>query len=184
MWLPLYLLSAHAMVSLTHLQVKVAPFSRYVDVRSYNTLFRQTASFIAKTKETLKSLVIVFDEFPGLYPEGRERGGCGTPSGHEPWCVKMSKLFLEQLLAALNDNAFPQLEKIRFEGFHHLENTHFYDAQRAGVASVLRSVRESEGRFTNATFTDIKSLSGRRSCEGHDGGPRDVGRFAELLTTS
>jgi hypothetical protein len=184
MWLPLHLLSAHAMVSLTHLQVKVAPFSRSVDVRSYNTLFRQTASFIAKTKETLKSLVIVFDQFPGLYPEGPRRGGCGTPSGHEPWCIKMSKLFLEQLLAALSENAFPQLEKIRFEGFHHLENLNIYNAQMAGVAGVLRSVRECESRFTNATFTDIKSLSGRKSCEGHDGGQRDVGTFAELLTTS
>jgi hypothetical protein len=184
MWLPLYLLSAHAMVSLTHLQVKVAPFDREIDVRSYNTLFHQTASFIAKIKETLKSLIIVFDQCPSLYPEGQLKGGCGTPSGHNPWCIKMAKLFLQQLLAALNENAFPQLEKIRFEGFHHLEDADANNAARAELAGVLRSVRESESRFTNATFTDIKSLSGRESYCGHNGGPGDDGRFAELLTKS
>ena len=184
MWLPLYLLSTHAMVSLTHLQVKVAPFSRSVDVRAYNTLFRQTSSFITKTRETLKSLIIVFDEHPGLYLEGQLKGGCGTPSGHNPWCIKMAKLFLEQLLAALNENAFPQLEKIRFEGFHHLEDANAHSAARAGLASVLRSVRESESRFGNTTFTDIKSLSGRKNYHGHNGGPGDDGRFAELLAKS
>jgi hypothetical protein len=184
MWLPLYLLPAQAMVSLTHLQVKVAPFSRYVDVRAYNTLFRQTASFITKTKETLKSLIIVFGEIPGLYPEGQLKGGCGTPSGHNPWCKKMAKLFLEQLIATLNENAFPQLEKIRFEGFRNLEGANAHNTAMAGLAGVLRSVRESEGRFTNATFTGIKSLSCRQSYTGHDGGLRDDGRFAELLSKS
>ena len=184
MWLPLYLLPAHAMVSLTHLQVKVAPFSRYVDVRAYNTLFHQTASFITNTNETLKSLIIVFGESPGLYPEGQLKGGCGTPSGHNPWCIKMAKLFLEQLIAALNENFFPQLEKIHFEGFRHLEGANAHDATRAGLAGVLRSVRESEGRFTKATFTDIKSVSCRESYTGHDDGLRDDGRFAELLAQS
>jgi hypothetical protein len=184
MWLPLYLLSAHAMVSLTHLQVKVAPFDPEIDVRSYNTLFHYTASFIAKTKETLKSLIIVFDQYPSLYPEGRYKGGCGTPSGLNPWCIKMAKLFLERLLAALNENAFPQLEKIRFEGFHHLEDANVCDVARAGLTDVLRLVRESESRFTNATFTDVKSLSGRHSYPGHDGGPGDDGGFAELLARS
>jgi hypothetical protein len=184
MWLPLYLLSAHAMVSLTHLQVKLAPFSRSVDVRGYNTLFHQTASFITKTKETLKSLIIVFDQSPSLYPEGQLKGGCGTPSGHNPWCIKMAKLFLERLLAALNENAFPQLEKIRFEGFHHLGDANAHNVARAGLTDVLQLVRESESRFTNATFTDIKSLSGRHSYTGHDGGPRDDGGFAELLARS
>ncbi|GAB7330787.1 hypothetical protein MBLNU13_g02335t2 [Cladosporium sp. NU13] len=65
MWLPLYLLSLHAMNSLSHLQVKVPPFDMYTDLRSYQTLFRQTASFAAKVSNTLRSLVIVSGELDG-----------------------------------------------------------------------------------------------------------------------
>jgi hypothetical protein len=182
MWLPLYLLSTHAMVSITHLQVKVAPFSRSVDVRAYNTLFRQTANFIAKTKETLKSLNIAFGESLSLHPEFA--GGCHTPNGHRLWCIKMAKLFLEQLLVALNEKSFPQLEDIHFEGFDILENASRHEVARAELAGVLQSVRESESRFTNATFTDIKSQSGRQGIHGVDRQTDKDGRFADLLATS
>jgi hypothetical protein len=179
MWLPLYLLSAHGMVSLTHLQIKVTPFSRSVDVRSYNTLFRQTASFIAKTKETLKSLIVAFGESVSLHPEFA--GGCHTPSGHRPWCIKMAKLFLEQLLVVLNENSFRQLEEIHFEGFDILEEASRHDVE---LTSFLHSVRESESRFTNATFTDVKSQSGRQGLHGVDRQTDKDGRFTDLLATS
>lgn len=186
MWLPLYLLSAHAMVSLIHLQVKVPPFSVYTDLRSYNTLFRQTAIFITKTKETLKSLVIVFDESRSMYPDSDSKG-CGTGNVYRtgyyrPWCIKMAKLFLEQLLDALNENNFSQLEEIHFEGFDLLEDANPHEAASAELAVVLQLVRDS--RFTNATFTDLSSVHGRQSYHGHDRKTDGDGRFAELLTSS
>jgi hypothetical protein len=186
MWLPLYLLSAHAVVSLTHLQVKVPPFSNETDLRSYNTLFHQTAMFVTKTKETLKSLIIVFDEFIDFYANPRATL-CGTGRSlhygyHRPWSIKMAKLFLEQQLAVLNENAFPQLEEIRFEGFDVLENANPRDAARAELAGVLQLVRDT--RFLNATFTDLSSVQGRKSYHGHDRNTKDDSKFAELLTTS
>jgi hypothetical protein len=185
MWLPLYLLSAHAVVSLTQLQVKVPPFSTGIDLRSYNTLFRQTAMFVTKIKETLKSLIIVFGECRSVY-EGFVHYGCGTGRGNHfercRWYVKMAKLFLEQQLAALNENAFPQLEEIRFEGFHLLENATPQEAADAELAGVLQLVRET--RFTNATFTDISSVQGRQSYHGNNQNTEGDSRFAQLLTTS
>jgi hypothetical protein len=185
MWLPLYLLSKHAMDSLTHLQVKVPPFSRFTDLRSYQTLFRQTASFTAKVKDTLKSLVIVFGESSSLYADP-ESEGCGTVNIHRhhyrSWCIKMAKLFLEQELAALNENAFPRLTTIRFEGFHLLEDADPGEAASAELADVLRLVRDC--RFTNATFTEISSVQERQSYHGHNRNTDGDSRFVELLKTS
>jgi hypothetical protein len=186
MWLPLHLLSAHAMASLTHLQVKVPPFSVETDLRSYNTMSHQTAMFVTKTKETLKSLIIVFDEFMNLYANPSVKL-CGTGRAlhdnyHRPWSIKMAKLFLEQQLAVLNDNAFPQLEEIRFEGFDVLENANPQDAARAELAGVLQLVRDT--RFTNASFTDIPSVQGRRSYQGNNHNTKDDSRFTKLLETS
>jgi hypothetical protein len=184
MWLPLYLLSAHAMVSLTHLQIKLAPFDqRSADVRSYITLFHQTASFIAKTKDTLKSLIIVFANARHAYPDPTKRGAC-VPESHRPWAMKMAKLFLEQVLAALHENSFPQLEEIRFEGFQILEDANPDEVANAELAGVLQLARECESRFTNASFTDIKSLSGRKSFGGYDLQTDNYGRFADLLASS
>jgi hypothetical protein len=185
MWLPLYLLSAHTVVSLTHLQVKVPPFSTDIDLRNYNTLFRQTAMFVTKTKGTLKSLIIVFGECRSIYGDFVTYG-CGTGRanhlGRCRWYIKMAKLFLEQQLAALNENAFPQLEEIRFEGFRLLENATPQQAADAELAGVLQSVRDT--RFTNATFTDISSVQGRDSYHGNNRHTEGDSRFAELLATS
>lgn len=185
MWLPLHLLSAHSMASLTHLQVKVPPFSKHTDLRSYNTLFHKTANFMATTRETLKSLIIVFGECRSVYPDTAYRGGCGTPNYHRPWSIKMAKLFLEQLLAVLNENAFPQLEVIHFEGFHLLEDADPHEAARAELAGVLQLVQDTCSRFANATLTDLRSVQGRQSYHGHNRGTNeDLDRFAELLASS
>lgn len=77
MWLPLHLLSTHGMESLSRLHVKVRPFDMYTDLRSYQTLFQQTASFAAKVRNTLRSLVIVFGEPNGLW-EPCHPELCGT----------------------------------------------------------------------------------------------------------
>ena len=188
MWLPLYLLSAHALGSLSHLQVKVPPFVIYTDLRSYQTLFRQTASFLVKVRETLRSLVIVFGESRRLHRMPRELYGTNRAfleGYYRPWCIKMAKLFLEQMLTALNDNAFPLLKEIRFEGFALLKKANPRQAALAGVEldSIFQSIRDC--RFTDATFTDISSVQGRQSYHGHnrntDG---DCSRFEELLADS
>lgn len=69
MWLPLHILLAHALDSLTHLQVKVPPFDMDIDLRNYLTLFQQTAAFTVKVRETLESIVIVFGESERTYKQ-------------------------------------------------------------------------------------------------------------------
>jgi len=97
----------------------------------------------------------------------------------------MAKLFLEKMLTALNDNAFPLLKEIRFEGFALLKKANPRQAALAGVEldSIFQSIRDC--RFTDATFTDISSVQGRQSYHGHnrntDG---DCSRFEELLADS
>ena len=191
MWLPLYLLSPHAMVSLTHLQVKVPPWGSDVDVRNYNTLFRQTAMFITNTKETLKSLTIVCAVSRGLWKDPNFFEAFGNGRIHRntvsrPWSIKMAKLFLEQLLAVLNDNVFPQLEKVHFEGFQLLEDTSPREAARADLAGVLQSARDTCCRFAgiNATLTDIPSVQGRQSYDNYTGETGLDGRFAQILANS
>jgi hypothetical protein len=190
MWLPLYLLSAHALDSLTHLQIKVPPFSFYTDLRSYQTLFRQTANFTAKVKGTLKSLVIVFDECWSLYAKAVSYGcdnGDGYRSRYRPWCTKMAKSFLKQMLAALNGNAFPRLENMRFEGFSILvrlpERAGPHEVAEADLAGVFQSIEDS--RFAEGIFTDISSVQHRESYHGHDRNTNgDCKRFEKLLADS
>ena len=187
MWLPLYLLSAHAMDSLSHLQVKVPPFDMYTDLRSYQTLFRQTASFVVKVRETLHSLLIVFGESQSLH---RSPSPCGTnrvflEGYYRPWCIKMAKLFLEQMLTALNENAFPLLKEIRFEGFSLLKTADPRQFADAELDSVFQSIEDC--RFKDATFTDIQSVQARDSYYGNaritDGDCR-FDSFEELLAGS
>jgi hypothetical protein len=186
MWLPLYLLSAHPMDSLSHLQVKVPPFVMYTDLRSYQTLFRQTASFLVNVRETLQSLVIVFGESRRLHRRPQELYGTNRAfleGYYRPWCIKMAKLFLEQMLKALNENAFLLLKEIRFEGFALLKTANPQQAAVAGLDSIFQSIEDC--RFTDATFTDISSVQGRQSYHGHnrntDG---DCSRIEELLADS
>lgn len=187
MWLPLNLLSSYSLDSLTHLQVKVPPFEMKADLRSYLTLFRQTALFLIKVNETLESLNIVFGESLSLYEEHLE-DGCRTmrhyrSACYRPWCIKMAKLFIEQQLAALNEHAFPRLEKIRFEGFHLLKNASPHDADKADLASVLQSIRYC--RFSDATFIDISSVdSDQHSFLGYERNEDGDGRFTEFLANS
>lgn len=193
MWLPLYLLSAHSLVSLSHLEVKVPPFSRYTDLRSYHTVFQQTAAFVVKIRETLKSLVIVFGESYILYDLYR------TPSTHlcgnsrisrkcyKAWCIIVAKHFLQQMLAALNGDAFPRLENMRFEGFALLvtllERAEPHEVADADLAGVFQSIEDC--RFADGIFTDISSVQDRKSYHGHDRRTDDVcKRFEKLLADS
>lgn len=192
MWLPLYLLSAHSMTSLSHLEVKVPLFSIYTDFRSYHTLFQQTADFAIKVRENLKSLVIVFGESQYLYKlptsELRMSGCMYDRRSYEPWCIAMAKNFLEQMLAALNGNAFPRLESMRFEGFSLLVNLLSLNGAnpqkiaRAGLTGVFQSIENS--RFADGIFTDISSRQGRESYRGHDRRTNGDRRFEELLAGS
>jgi hypothetical protein len=182
MWLPLYLLSAHALDSLAHLQVKIPPFDMETDLRSYQTLFRQTASFVVKVRETLRSVVIVFGE----QYESSYVSPCGTGRAQrmerQRWCIKMAKLFLEQMLAALNANAFPRLEDIHFEGFVLLKLANVREAVEAKLADLFQSIEEC--RLTNATFTDVPSVQDRRTYHGHDCKTDDNHSFDELIASS
>jgi hypothetical protein len=182
MWLPLYLLSAHAMDSLTHFQVKVPPFDLATDLRNYQTLFRQTASLVVKARGSLRSLMIVF----GVRYERPYTGWCGNGrrqrAKRQRWCITMAKLFLEQMLAALNENAFPHLEHIHFEGFVLLKVANLRETADADLTGLFWSIEEC--RFTNASFVDVPNVQNRRSWHGHDR-PRDPDhRFDELLASS
>jgi len=183
MWLPLYLLSSHAMGSLTRLQVKVRPFDMHIDLRSYQTLFQQTASFVLKIRETLQTLVIVFDHRYGC-PDTTSWCGTGRHQSRtrHRWCIKMAKLFLRQMLAVLNENAFPQLEDIRFEGFVLLKDADPYEATDAEVDGLFRSIESC--RFTNASFIDVPSVQCRQSYHGHDRSSDGDHKYDELVAGS
>ncbi|KAL1588839.1 hypothetical protein WHR41_02423 [Cladosporium halotolerans] len=188
MWLPLHFLSTQALDSLTHLQVKLSPFSMEFDLRNYHMLFKQTARLIVKVSQSLESLVIVFGQARSLFDDRRPaKTGlrCGTGSFfrtmcYYPWCVKMAQLFLEQQLAALNENAFPRLKQIRFEGFTFLRDEH--EADEAAFAELFQSIQDC--RFNGATFTEISSEDDRRRFQGHDGGEDKAGEFTDLLSSS
>lgn len=186
MWLPLYLLSAHAMDSLSHLQIKVPPFSMFTDLRSYHTLFQQTAAFTIKVRETLESLVVVFGEsqslFEGLTPELCGTGRAYRAGYYRPWCVKMAKVFLKQQLAALNENAFLRLKTIRFEGFRLLKDADPREAAKAELTGTFDSIGDC--RFTDATFIEISSVQRRQSYHGHNRGTERICKFDELLASS
>ncbi|KAM0697445.1 hypothetical protein Q7P36_002299 [Cladosporium allicinum] len=189
MWLPLHILSAQPLDSLTHLQVKMPPFDLETDLRGFHTTYQQTAAFIVKVRETLESLVVGLGETEDMYSLTGPRW-CGTHYAHirgcyRPWCMEMAKLFLEQQLAALNENSFPQLRKIHFEGFHLLQDASPGEAAKAELASVFQAIRDC--RFADATFIDISSVQGRRCFEGYgDEGHiiLDEGRWPELLAKS
>lgn len=189
MWLPLHLLSAHSMASLSRLEVKVPPFSMYTDLRSYHTLFQKAAAFVVKIRETLNSLVIVFGESYNLYKSSDSLCGTGRTYNkrcYHPWCITMARHFLEQMLAALNGNAFPCLEDVRFEGFSLLvtllKGAKPHEVARANLSGVFKSIEDC--RFNDATFTDIQSVQGRQSYHGHGGITYGDCRFEELLAGS
>ena len=189
MWLPLHILSAQPPDSLTHLQIKVPPFDLKTDLRSFHTTFQQTAALIVKVRETLESLVVVLGESENMYSL-RGPQYCGSQYAHirqchRPWCMEMAKLFLEQQLAALNENSFPRLRKVHFEGFHLLQNASPSEAAKAELARVFQAIRDC--RFADATFIDISSVQGRRCFGGYgDEGHilLDEGRWPELLAKS
>ena len=177
MWLPLYLLSTYAMDTLSHLQVKVPPFDLHTDLRSYQTLFRQTATFVINVRNTLKSLIVVFADTQTLQTDPVLLIDCNR----RPWCIQFAKLFLEQILAALNENAFPLLKEIRFEGFTILERATPHEAADAELAGIFQSIENC--RFTDATFTKIASVQDRCCLHGKYRTNRDYG-FSELLASS
>jgi hypothetical protein len=187
MWLPLHILSAYPLDSLTHLQVKVPPFDLDTDLRSFHTMFQQTAAFVVKVRATLESLVVVLGENEAMYPGGQKYGSSITyrRECYRPWCMEMAKLFLEQQLAALNENSFPRLRKIHFEGFHLIQDASPSEAVKVELASIFQAIQGC--RFADATFIDISNVQVRRCFGGYreDGHTLlDDGRFPELLAQS
>jgi hypothetical protein len=189
MWLPLYILSAHPLDSLTHLQVKVPPFDLETDLRSFHTMFQQTAAFIVKVRATLESLVVVLGETDRMYSDSKGQTYGSQRSYrcdcYRPWCMEMAKLVLEQQLAAPNENSFPRLRKIHFEGFHLLQDASPSEVEKVELAGIFQAIQDC--KFADATFLDIPSVQGRRCFIGYE----DVGhylldhdRFPELLAES
>jgi hypothetical protein len=171
MWLPLRLLSACFLDSLTHMQIKVASFSMDIDLRSYYTLFHETANLLLRTRGSLKSLVLVFGEDMDFFEETRLHSGCGNhrqfhDSRYNPWCLRIAAAFLNQSLAVLNRNHFLHLEDIRFEGFHVLETATPRQAAAAGLADTFQSIRECP--YPNASFTQISCIDCREVFLGYD----------------
>jgi hypothetical protein len=187
MWLPLQILSAHPLDSLTHLQVKVPPFDLDTDLRSFHTMFQQTAAFVVKVRATLESLVVVLGENEAMYPGGQNYGqpDIYRRECDRPWCMEMAKLFLEQQLAALNENSFPRLRKIHFEGFHLIQDASPSEVEKVELAGIFQAIEDC--KFADATFIDISSVQGRRCFQGYEYSGNyflDQGRFPELLAES
>jgi hypothetical protein len=105
---------------------------------------------------------------------------------HRP---RTAKLFFEQQLVALNNNNFPRLEVIRFEGFYIFLDATPEKAARTGIASVFQLIRECP-----SSFVEISSMEDGICFLGHqrivtDSSEQldrsdDGGVFAELLASS
>ncbi|KAF2759136.1 hypothetical protein EJ05DRAFT_333933 [Pseudovirgaria hyperparasitica] len=76
MWFPLRLLSSHSL-SLTHLEVKLAPINMEIDLRNYETMYQHTVRIMLKTRKSLESLVLYFGN-DSIHYEEPNSSGCGT----------------------------------------------------------------------------------------------------------
>ena len=186
MWWPLHFLTTRPLDSLTHLQIKVPHSS--VDHRHYYTLCLKAAAFIVKVRQTLRSLVVVFAENRDVYRRSiylRSRRVAVIRLRR----LQDAKFFLDQLLAALNDNTFPRLERVRCEGFYIFLDASLEEVASAGIASTFQLIRDCP--FADASFIEVSSLDDRGiGFRGHDrdyhriGEWHDDGEFAELLASS
>ena len=169
MWLPLRLLSGSSLGSLTHLEIRLAPFSMDIDLRSYHTMFDETAKLMLKVKQSLRSLVVVFGEDRQMYEETRYISQCGNGRSAElkdrPWAIRMAASFLSRCLTALNQGQFNCLEHFSFEGFHILETADAEEAASARLVGVFQSIRDCP--FSKASFTDISSVDYRFVFQGY-----------------
>lgn len=122
MWYLLWLLSLASLPSLTELKIKIEPFNMVVDTRGYTTMFRETTKMISKASPTLESLTIILGEDIVSYdtePTGLCRSQCeSTVSNYRAWYLRIAKLFLNEILTALETIRFRKLKQISFKGFH------------------------------------------------------------------
>jgi hypothetical protein len=165
-----------------------------IDRRNFNTLCRKTADFIVKVRSTLTSLVVVFEEGNGIFDRhvSLQLYGARRLAARRLHRLRTAKLFFEQQLVALNNNDFPRLEVIRFEGFYIFPDASPEKATRTGIASVFQLIRECP--FANASFVEISSMEDGICFWGHqrtvtDSSEQldrsdDGGGFAELLARS
>lgn len=147
MWYPLKLLSDHSLESLTNLQIKLSKFDVELDLRNYYTLFKETAKLLLKAKDMLSTLTIVFGEDRDHYEETAYRSTCGTSrayfiSTRRPWSIKVATGFLNEVLAVLNNNPFPRLVSVVFEGFHFLKHVQSHEAARVGLDATFHAMVE------------------------------------------
>ena len=172
MWLPMRLLSTCSLDSLTHLEVKLAPFHIEIDLRNYYTFFQETAKLMLRASASLKSLVIIFGSCTSHFKEYDSPNRCGTGRIYfkftwRPWAIKLAAFFLDQAVAALNQRPFPHLDSIRFEGFDLLETANAHEAEVLRLEDTLRSSREYSYSHPNATFTNISNVDGREVFLGY-----------------
>ncbi|KAK4547916.1 hypothetical protein LTR36_010635 [Oleoguttula mirabilis] len=186
MWLPMHLLAACSLDSLTLLQVKLAPFNMDIDLRSYHTLFRRTADVIRKARDSVETLVIVLGETPSLYHVRPNQ--CGTSrvrfeQTYRPWCIKMAASFLNLQLAALNQGPFPHLLNVRLEGFRVLGTATPAAATAAQLASTLQSIQDCP--YVDAmALTGIASVDHRPVFYGYDCEMASLESYRDLLESS
>lgn len=169
-WYPMRLLTspnAAPLSPLTHLHLTIPSLAPNVDLRNTYTLFHSTASLIRESSPTLKSLTIILDEAHTHYSTWE--GTCGTSrlryrGLYRPWYIRMTAIFLKILLEAIEESVFPDLEEMRFEGFHLLGYAAAKEELLGGVREMIESCR-----FGDVDFTGKKLVSGRMGWVGFDG---------------
>lgn len=187
MWYPMKLLSVQRVPSLTELQVTISSLDPGIDLRSYYTVFDETANLILAAKDSLSTLKITFGEDRNFYDETKYVSACGTGRGFETFiywsmCITMAATYLNKVLAVLNNNSFPQLESVVCEGFHFLEHVSPQEAATAGLDATFQAKREC--RISNASFTEISCVDYRWPWPGHDCEVQDIEAHRATLENS
>lgn len=181
MWFPCDIFASQPMDSLAHLQVKVIPYDSSLDLRSYLTTFDRVSRLLASTSLSLTSLVIIFSEPYHLSLEGLSQPNvCGTGRGRaksqRAWVIRLAALFLEKMLAVLNEHSFPKLDNVRFEGFDVIEtapSTYLNMLRSDSTAAIDRSVRRVVraagcSRFPRAQLIGSSSIDHRQNFHGYE----------------
>lgn len=190
MWLPMRLLSASSLDSLTYLEVRLAPFEEIVDLRNYHTYFHETANMISKARQSLRTLIVAFEESHQFYKdyEHYPRGGCRfwqqyCGSTYRPRCIEMAMAFLNRCFAALRQGPYPDLREVRLEGFHVLITPNpLGPPATAPLEDIFRSVRDLP--FENTTFSQTRMIDHRDVFLGFDCAVPDIKRLDELMRNS
>lgn len=157
MWFALHLFRSCELDSLTHLQVKLPPFSMNIDVRNYNTLSRELAALLMRARNSLKSVFVVLGDpwdFQNFFHKDSSSGinQIRLSAECQPWRTNMASTFLEQQVTALNQGTFSRLESIKFEGFDRLEHARLGRYADPQPESLFQAIR-------NCPLTDIVSFT-------------------------